>query len=128
MRTAISKKWTFDAAHRLPNHDGKCAREHGHTYTVTVRVEGEPAPVDGRPSEGMVCDFAMLDRVWKKLEPMLDHQHLNETTPVERTTSELLAAWLFEEFAIHLRAADTDAELKLVRVSETAATYAEVRA
>lgn len=133
MRTAISKKWTFDSAHRLPNHDGKCAREHGHTYTLEVRVAGEPQAVDGRPDEGMVCDFAMLDRVWAKLKPTVDHQHLNKTVEgegyVERTTSELLAAWFYKEFKRHLDAAAEGAvTVERVRVSETANTYAEVPA
>lgn len=124
MRTTISKSWRFDAAHRLPNHDGKCRRPHGHTYTVTVGVAGEPQPLDGRPQEGMVVDFGELDRVWKTLEPELDHQDLNRTVGprIGRTTSELLAAHLYAAFA-H----DLDVPVEWVRVSETASTYAEVR-
>jgi len=127
MRTTISKHWHFDAAHQLPNHDGKCRRPHGHTYTVTLAVSGEPQPLDGRAQEGMVVDFGELDRVWKSIEPQLDHQDLNVTVGpiIGRTTSERLAEYLFGVFTIEL---SDSCEVESVRVSETAHTYAEVRA
>lgn len=123
MRTAIAKSWTFDAAHQLPNHDGKCAQPHGHTYTLTVALVGEPAPCDGRADEGMVADFGALDAVWRRLRDQVDHRDLTKTVPVTRTTSELLAAWFYKEFADALPART----VAYVRVSETASTYAEVR-
>ena len=124
MLTTISKSWRFDAAHQLPNHDGKCRRPHGHTYTVEVAVTAEPQPTDGRPTEGMVVDFGELDRIWKEeLEPKLDHRDLNASVPVERTTSELLAAWAYSIFSLFLPHVD----IEYVRVSETPSTYAEVR-
>lgn len=126
MRTTISKSWRFDAAHHLPHHDGKCQRLHGHTYTLSVGVTGEPQPIDGRPQEGMVIDFGELDRIWKAyLEPDLDHRDLNETVTVPRTTSELLAAYAYDLFADQL--APMDVAVEFVRVSETASTWAEVR-
>lgn len=132
MRTTISKSWRFDAAHQLPNHDGKCAQPHGHTYTVTVGLEGEPMPLTGHPAEGMVADFATLDRVWRDVEPLLDHQDLNDTVggKVGRTTSELLAAWLYRHFAACLDTAignEPGVRVAWLRVSETPSTYAEVR-
>lgn len=130
MRTAISKKWTFDAAHVLPNHGGKCAQPHGHTYTVTVRVSGPVQPIDGRSSEGMVCDFAVLDGAWKAVETLLDHRDLNDRVGVDFaiTTSEHLAAWLLKHFQSFFDETMEDpVTVEVVRVSETARTYAEVR-
>lgn len=135
MRTAISKKWSFDAAHVLPNHQGKCSQPHGHTYTVTVRVSGEVREVDGSSSEGMVCDFAVLDGAWDAVKPLLDHRDLNERVGMAYpiTTSEHLATWLFGHFKDFLAdypdpAVADGVTVELVRVSETPRTYAEVRA
>lgn len=38
----IIKKFSFDAAHYLPSYEGKCERLHGHTYRLTVMLEGSP--------------------------------------------------------------------------------------
>jgi 6-pyruvoyltetrahydropterin/6-carboxytetrahydropterin synthase len=123
LRTRIAKTWSFDAAHQLPNHDGKCRYLHGHTYRLTVVVSGEPHELDGSAKEGMVLDFADLDAIWQDLKPELDHRYLNETVPVPITTSEHLAAYAFGFF--EGRVAPT-AQVERVRISETPTTYAEV--
>ena len=55
MTMEIFKEFTFEAAHRLPNvpPEHKCARLHGHSFGVVVRVEGEVGP-----DSGWVIDFA----------------------------------------------------------------------
>ena len=63
----------FDAAHRLPDYDGKCARVHGHTYEVEVVVEG---PVD--EESGFLMDFYDLKVVMGSVLSELDHRDLNE--------------------------------------------------
>lgn len=68
----IGKSFTFDAAHRLQNHDGKCRNLHGHTYKVEVTVEGEAVQVLG-PQDGMLLDFGMLKQWWRPIESQLDH-------------------------------------------------------
>ncbi|MBP6085949.1 6-carboxytetrahydropterin synthase [Patescibacteria group bacterium] len=35
----ISKSFSFDAAHRLTTHNGKCRNLHGHRYSVIVTIE-----------------------------------------------------------------------------------------
>ena len=39
----LHKQFRFEAAHRLPHvsADHKCARLHGHSFAVTVWVEGD---------------------------------------------------------------------------------------
>ena len=53
----IFKRFTLEAAHRLPNvPDGhKCARLHGHSFMVRLEITGE---VD--PHTGWIMDFAEL--------------------------------------------------------------------
>jgi 6-pyruvoyltetrahydropterin/6-carboxytetrahydropterin synthase len=66
----------FDAAHRLPGYDGKCARVHGHTYDVEVVLEG---PVDEKT--GFLMDFYDLKQILKSVLDELDHRDLNEILP-----------------------------------------------
>jgi 6-pyruvoyltetrahydropterin/6-carboxytetrahydropterin synthase len=95
MKTAITVATSFAAAHRLPHHEGKCVRLHGHTYGLEVTVEGTPQR-DG-PAAGMVMDFADLrERVNEVIVERLDHQMLNDLFDFVPTV-EAVAAWAFEQ-------------------------------
>ena len=77
MKTTITVAINFAAAHRLPEHEGKCSRLHGHTYGLEVTVEGIPQA--SGPTAGMVMDFADLrERVGELIVDQVDHQLLNE--------------------------------------------------
>ena len=52
----IAKEFSFDIAHMLDGHDGKCKNLHGHTYRLQVEVGG-PLHASG-PKAGMVMDYA----------------------------------------------------------------------
>lgn len=118
MRTTIAKILTFDAAHSLPDHLGKCRNVHGHTYTVEVTVEG---PVkSGGHTDGMIMDFADLSsRAAELVVDPLDHRYLNDLFDFA-PTAEALAAWALATLR--------DAGLPVVRVRlwETPTSYAEV--
>lgn len=117
----IAKDFTFDAAHQLPNSDGPCRRLHGHTYRVQVIARGPIRPADGTAEEGMVVDFTRIKAVFKqRIERLCDHQFLNETVPVPRTTAELLAVWMLGELRSELP------QVIAVRLYETPTSYAEV--
>ena len=89
----IFREFTFEAAHRLPNvpEGHKCARLHGHSYRIEVRVEGE---VGDR--SGWVIDFADLSAAFKPLHAVLDHNYLNEVPGLDNPTSENLAKWIWD--------------------------------
>ena len=89
----IYKEFTFEAAHRLPNVPAghKCARLHGHSFRVSVHVEGEPGA-----DTGWVMDFAELSAAFGPLHDQLDHRYLNDVPGLENPTSERLAAWIWE--------------------------------
>lgn len=95
-RHEIFREFTFEAAHRLPNvpPGHKCARLHGHSYRVLVRVEGA---ID--PTLGWVQDFGELKAAWKPLGAELDHYYLNEVSGLENPTSERLAEWIWWRLA-----------------------------
>lgn len=97
----IFKSFTFEAAHRLPHvPDGhKCARLHGHSFRVEIRVAG---PVD--PHAGWVMDFADLKAAFAPLHEQLDHRYLNEIEGLENPTSENVARWIWERLRPRLPA------------------------
>lgn len=92
----IFKDFTFEAAHRLPKvpPGHKCARLHGHSFQVSVHVDG----VVGAQT-GWVRDFADLTDAMDPLLERLDHNYLNEIEGLENPTSELLARWIWQRLA-----------------------------
>jgi 6-pyruvoyltetrahydropterin/6-carboxytetrahydropterin synthase len=96
MRAEIVKTLSFEAAHRLPNVPAghKCARLHGHSFKVEVRVGGE---VD--PRLGWVRDFDDLKQAFAPLHEALDHRYLNDVPGLENPTSENVARWIWERLA-----------------------------
>lgn len=92
----LKKRVTFEASHQLPNHDGKCARLHGHSWGMVITVRGGVLQTQG-PKEGMLLDYGDVKAAVEPfLTNFLDHWHLNETTGLYSPTSELLARWVFK--------------------------------
>lgn len=109
----ITKKFTFDSAHQLPSHPGKCKNLHGHTYTLFVTIEGE---VDS--NTGMVMDFGDLDRIVKeKVIDVLDHSLLNERISIP--TAENIAVWIWEKIKVSLSLS----KIEVWETPESCATY-----
>lgn len=119
----VTKKFTFDAAHRLPNYRGKCYNLHGHRYEMEITVRGK---ID--PSSGMVIDFGEVKEVVDNcLMPYLDHRYLNEDMPFENTTVENLVVWTYHSLnrLIQSGVLGRDVELKKVKIKETDSCWAE---
>jgi 6-pyruvoyltetrahydropterin/6-carboxytetrahydropterin synthase len=106
----IYKEFGFESAHRLPNlpDDHKCSRLHGHSFRVSVHVEG---PVGEHT--GWVMDFADVSAACAPVRDELDHRYLNEVPGLENPTSEVLAAWIWARLAPALPG------LSMVEVRET---------
>ena len=96
MQAEIVKTFYFEAAHHLPNvpPGHKCGGMHGHSYRVDVHVTG---PVD--PEVGWVMDFGDLKRTVAPIIDLLDHKLLNEVPGLANSTSEMIAAFLWERIA-----------------------------
>jgi 6-pyruvoyltetrahydropterin/6-carboxytetrahydropterin synthase len=91
----IYKEFYFEAAHRLPHHDGKCSRLHGHSWVGRVYLKGDSLIEDG-PKQGMLFDYGDIKKyIQPLLDNFLDHYYLNETTGLENPTSEAIAKWIF---------------------------------
>ena len=87
---------SFEAAHRLPQHKGKCARLHGHNYRVQAFVAG-----DQLDAGGMLIDFGDVKRECRAAMQDLDHQYLNELAEFADAspTTEQLARLLYRRLA-----------------------------
>lgn len=82
-RVVITKEFSFDAAHQLPNHSGKCSSLHGHTYKLLVTVSGLIIPAIGVSDEGMIIDFSDLKKIVNDaVVSKLDHALLLGTVPL----------------------------------------------
>lgn len=134
----IAKEFSFDMAHMLDGHDGKCQNLHGHTYKLQVEVTGN-LHLDGA-KRGMVMDYSDLKAVVKQhiLDPMdhafiYDLQSEKETKVAQllmdldskvygipsRTTAEEMAKYMFEKLA------NIGLPVSLIRLWETPTSYCE---
>ena len=133
MRLA-SKEITFDAAHLLTGHPGKCRNLHGHTYRLVVTAAETDAADD------MVIDFRELKQLVEEAAGQFDHAFMYDgRSEVEReiaavlerhglrtrqlgfrTTAENLAKHFFETLSAHAR-------IVSVKVYETPTSCAEYR-
>ena len=81
----IYKRFSFDAAHRLPDWPDI----HGHSYTAEVWFEGPVA-------DGYVIREAAFTALTNAVREKLDHRFLNDFIPLP--TSENIAKFLWNEF------------------------------
>ena len=126
-RVLVSKEFTFDAAHNLIGYEGACERLHGHTYKLIIGISGVPDD-----NLGMVIDFKELKRLYQMyIEPVVDHQYLNETLPEMNTTAENMVVWLFNKFQGIICIATIDEirvvgrpRVEFIKLYETPTSYA----
>lgn len=115
----IAKKFPFSAAHQMPKlpPTHKCARLHGHNYTVEVILESATLN-----EVGFVRDYAELDALRDYINEKFDHRHLNDILGDDKTTAEHLAHHFYEWCKTQWP------EVSAVRVSENINSWAEYRA
>lgn len=114
----IAKRFAFSASHVIGGLPAQhpCARLHGHNYEVEIVLQS--AALD---PIGFVRDYRELADLKEFIDKTLDHQHLNEVLGHDRTTSEVIAKWLFDWCRARWP------EVAAVRISETPRTWAEYR-
>jgi len=116
----VCKVFSFDAAHRLPNYEGKCANLHGHRWVLEVEVSGRVG------EDGMVVDFAKLKKTVNELViDKLDHSYLNDI--VENPTCENLLELIREILSEPLSYVSYFDSLERLRLYETPDSFAEWR-
>ncbi|MEG1799486.1 MAG: 6-carboxytetrahydropterin synthase QueD [Synergistaceae bacterium] len=106
----LCRDFKFDAAHNLVNYHGKCEKLHGHTYHMSVVLEGRP------DHEGMIYDFVELKKhVNDIVLSKLDHAYINDIIP--QPTAEYIAQWVFKSLDESIKR--PNCRLYEVRVWET---------
>ncbi|KKL26443.1 hypothetical protein LCGC14_2395260 [marine sediment metagenome] len=85
---------TFDAAHRLVDYQGPCARLHGHTWKVTGEWEREQ--LDRR---GLSLDLVHLKKQLRSVVVDMDHNLLNRIRELAKPTAENIAQLLFKRLS-----------------------------
>ncbi|MEE9217811.1 MAG: 6-carboxytetrahydropterin synthase QueD [Acidobacteriota bacterium] len=86
----ITRRFAFEAAHRLPFYKGPCSNPHGHSYKLRVSLD---APIER--GTGMSVDFAELDQVVREnVVAQLDHKDLNDL--LENPTAEHIILWVWK--------------------------------
>jgi 6-pyruvoyltetrahydropterin/6-carboxytetrahydropterin synthase len=89
----LTKSFTFEAAHALPNTTlGEASLEiHGHSFRAEVTVRGTPDP-----ATGMLVDLGLLSRSLAEIQRTLDHKLLNRIEALGPPTLENLSRFIFE--------------------------------
>jgi 6-pyruvoyltetrahydropterin/6-carboxytetrahydropterin synthase len=82
------KQFNFEAAHQTPPFSGL----HGHSFTVSVHLVGEPDPV-----YGWSHNMYDVDAVIEKLRGTVDHKYLNDIKGLEVPTLENITRYLVEK-------------------------------
>ena len=121
MSFTLRKKYIFEASHQLKNHDGKCARLHGHSWSVVVEIRGNNLIHVG-PKQNMLFDYGSISAVVKPIiDNELDHHHLNDVLSYanDMPTSEYLAEWLFKRIAPAIESATSNLHLRSITIGET---------
>ncbi|HPJ11924.1 MAG TPA: 6-carboxytetrahydropterin synthase QueD [Caldisericia bacterium] len=111
----VQKDFRFDAAHFLTHYNGKCESLHGHTYYLSVCIEGE---ID--ENTGMVIDFLDISSIVQQvILSKLDHSSLNDF--FENPSTEYIAKWIYDSLVPHFH--HTFYHLSSVHLSETPTSH-----
>jgi 6-pyruvoyltetrahydropterin/6-carboxytetrahydropterin synthase len=136
MKYIVTKEFRFEAAHRLlRNYTGKCTNNHGHSWLVTLHLEGTELD-----EKDMLIDFQELKALKVWIDDKLDHasilwekdpmcQFIKDSgqrlyTTVKNPTSEHIAEIVLEE-SIRLFN-NSRITVRCVEVNETCTTGAKI--
>ena len=120
-KTSVTKRFTFEACHYLPEYKGACHNLHGHSYVLEVTVSGDI--IEDGDKKGMILDFKDLKSEVKSLIiDRVDHCNLNDIFP--NPTAEIMANTFFS--IIENSFDHKGIKLERIRLWETRDSYAEV--
>jgi 6-pyruvoyltetrahydropterin/6-carboxytetrahydropterin synthase len=91
VRVELAKAFQFEAAHANPTGGPAQQRMHGHSYRVTIRVEGA---CDARL--GWLVDYADISAAFDPLFNQLDHRCLNDVDGLADVSTEGVSGWIAE--------------------------------
>jgi len=93
MLIEIEKDFQFEAAHYFEHNDANDVFKniHGHSFTGTVRIEGDP-----QEDKGWIRDLWKIDNIIKDVIAPLDHTLLNDVEGLDAPALEQIAIWIFD--------------------------------
>ena len=113
----VTKIFEFEAAHYLPDYDGKCKDLHGHSYKLEVEVSNDKRVKKGYPE--MLVDFGDIKKIVNDhVIDVMDHKVLN--TIFDYPTAEFMVKDIFITLSNYFF-------VERVRLWETSTSYAEYR-
>ena len=118
----ITREFSFDAAHHIEGHRGRCHSPHGHRWVVQVTVEGKVLD-----NLGMLCDFSVLKaNIGSMLDDHFEHKDLNTVFKFV-PTAENIAEFIYMYTCTRLRSEFINLNIKVcsVKVWETPTSCAE---
>jgi len=125
MEIQIGRTYTFEAAHQLPSHLGKCKWLHGHGYKLEVVIKmalGHTISCQSSSPEcGMIMDFGKLDEIMNVVLADFDHTNLNLT--MQNPTAENIVKSLSNRISQRL---PPHVKVSKIKLWETDRAYAEV--
>ena len=114
VKYSITKEVRFDAAHKLPWYNGKCAALHGHTWKVLVTACRKDSGLD---ENGIVYDLSKLGKTLKIIAEGLDHTYLNDA--FDNPTAEKIAMYFLNFITSDLGGLNSNVVVKRVVVEES---------
>jgi len=69
----VTRRFEFDAAHRLMGYDGSCSNIHGHHYVAEVTVASLASGLEALDDLGMLIDFKELKSIGDWIDVHWDH-------------------------------------------------------
>lgn len=123
MRMVLATSAHFDAAHYLPQHEGKCRGLHGHRWQTRIEIVLEntpPALLQLLGEDGMIVDFGDLKEAIQKY----DHQDLN--TFFENPTAEVVALSILAEVRDYLKHLSGVANITVWESPESSVTVSDM--
>jgi 6-pyruvoyltetrahydropterin/6-carboxytetrahydropterin synthase len=73
MTINCTRRFEFDAGHRVTQHESKCRHVHGHRYTAEITIES----IEGLDGVGRVIDFGRLKEVVGRwIDDKWDHAYI----------------------------------------------------
>lgn len=92
MNVTLTKTFFAEAAHRNPGGSETTRRLHGHSYEITLVVEGEVSP-----SIGWLLDYGDISAAFKPFYEQIDHAVLNDIEDLADPTVPGLRKWLIHK-------------------------------
>lgn len=99
---SLKTEHSFDSAHFLSGHDGKCSNIHGHRWRVIIEVYENDIKSEGQ-IRGMIVDFGTLKSQVKAEADALDHALIIEKNTLKEKTIEALKEENFKIIEVDFR-------------------------